>query len=59
VKSQERTGAATGSWKPVGGADHGDAAGGRHYRTCMSIMTLEVYYRHLPLYQRETIKVDF
>lgn len=59
VKSQEKVGAAAGSWKPVGGGDHGDAAGGRHYRTCMSIMTLEVYYRHLPLYQRETIKVDF
>ncbi|MDB5386043.1 MAG: hypothetical protein JWM11_1689 [Planctomycetaceae bacterium] len=59
VKSQEKTGIASGSWKPVGGGDHGDAAGGRHYRTCMSIMTLEVYYRHLPLYQRETIKVQF
>jgi hypothetical protein len=59
VESQEKEGEARGSWKPTGGADHGDAAGGRHYRTCMSIMTLEVYYRHLPLYQRESIKSDF
>lgn len=59
VKSQEKQGDAAGSWKPLRAGDHGDTAGGRHYRTCMSIMTLEVYYRHLPLYKRETIKVDF
>lgn len=58
VKTQEKQGNAAGSWKPVG-SDHGNAVGGRHYATCMSVMTLEVYYRHLPLYQRETIKVDF
>ncbi len=57
VQSQEKSGNAAGSWKP--GAGHDDASGGRHYRTCMSVMTLEVYYRHLPIYQRETIKVDF
>jgi hypothetical protein len=57
VTSQEKSGDAAGSWKP--GTAHDDASGGRHYRTCMSVMTLEVYYRHLPIYQRETIKVDF
>ncbi len=58
VQSQEKSGDAAGSWKPVGG-NHDEVAGGRLYRTCLSVMTLEVYYRHLPLYQREGIKVDF
>lgn len=58
VTTQVKDGAASGSWKPAGGG-HDETSGGRLYRTCMSIMTLEVYYRHLPLYQRETIKVDF
>ena len=57
VTTQEKSGSATGSWKPLAG--HDDISGGRHYRTCLSVMTLEVYYRHLPIYQRETIKVDF
>ncbi len=57
VQSQEKAGDAAGSWKPVG-SEHGDVAGGRLYRTCLSVMTLEVYYRHLPLYQREGIKVN-
>lgn len=57
VTTQEKSGAAAGSWAPT--KSHDDVAGGRLYRTCMSVMTLEVYYRHLPLYQRETIKVDF
>jgi hypothetical protein len=57
VTTQEKEGDAAGSWKPVG-AGHDDLAGGRLYRTCMSIMTLEVYYRHLPIYQRESIKVE-
>ena len=25
-------------------------SGGRHYVTCMNLLMLEVYYRHLPLY---------
>ena len=33
--------------------------GGRLYMTCLSVMTLEVYYRHLPMYSRENIKVEF
>lgn len=58
VSTQEKQGDAAGSWKPVS-TSHDEATGGRLYRTCMSIMTLEVYYRHLPLYQRETMNVDF
>jgi hypothetical protein len=30
---------------------HGNA-GGRIYQTALSILTLEIYYRHLPLYRR-------
>ncbi len=40
-----------GSWDPAG-----DAFGnqfGRLGHTCLCILTLEVYYRHLPLFRRE------
>ena len=51
VNSQQKTGPTSGSWEPVGSnpAKWG-AAGGRHYTTCLSLLMLEVYYRHLPLY---------
>lgn len=52
IQSQATAGDASGSWKPTG--DRGADAGGRLYQTCLSIMTLEVYYRYLPLYQKET-----
>lgn len=45
-----------GSWDV---ADPHGGGGGRLYMTCLSIMTLEVYYRHLPMYSREKIKVEF
>ncbi len=57
VSTQEKSGKFTGSWKP--GGSHNDKAGGRLWVTCLSVMTLEVYYRHLPLYERGSIKVDF
>jgi hypothetical protein len=40
-----------GSWDPAGDVHGG--AGGRIMITSMSLLTLEVYYRHLPLYRRE------
>jgi hypothetical protein len=40
-----------GSWDPRG-CDHGGSAG-RIYSTALACLTLEVYYRHLPLYRRE------
>ncbi len=40
-----------GSWSSVGDG-HG-AAGGRLMITSLSLLTLEVYYRHLPLYYRD------
>ncbi len=54
VKSQIDEGDAAGSWNPTG--DHGGGAGGRLYQTSLSVMTLEVYYRYLPMYQRQTEK---
>ena len=47
VSTQQTEGHAAGSWN-VSDA-HGGAAG-RLYMTCLCTMTLEVYYRHLPLY---------
>jgi len=49
VETQVKSGKAVGSWNPAGGHS---AKAGRIYQTCLCIMTLEVYYRHLPLYQR-------
>lgn len=46
---QEKRGKERGSWNPRG--DRWGDAGGRLYVTCLSIYTLEVYYRHLPLYR--------
>lgn len=54
IRTQERSGHESGSWHFPD--EHGDQAG-RHYSTAMAIMTLEVYYRYLPLY--DTRAVDF
>jgi hypothetical protein len=43
-----------GSWDPSGDSHAG--AGGRIMQTSLSLLTLEVYYRHLPLYQRVDTK---
>lgn len=45
---QIQSGKEAGSWSPSG--EQWGAAGGRLYSTCMSLYCLEVYYRHLPLY---------
>jgi hypothetical protein len=49
IRTQEKSGHRTGSWNPAG-SDWG-AAGGRLYATSLALMTLEVYYRHLPMYR--------
>lgn len=49
VEGQETEGPQAGSW-PVQG--HHAAAGGRLYMTALSICTLEVYYRHLPIFRQ-------
>jgi len=51
IKTQLKKGPEKGSWNVTD--PHGNT-GGRLYQTCLSVMTLEVYYRHLPLYQLRT-----
>jgi len=46
---QVQEGRERGSWNPKG--DEWGSGGGRLYVTCLSTFMLEVYYRHLPIYQ--------
>lgn len=48
-RSQVKSGREAGSWAPQG--DQWGSQYGRLYTTCLSIYCLEVYYRHMPLYQ--------
>lgn len=57
VKSQDKEGAAAGSWTP--GRGHAEEKGGRLYTTSLSCMTLEVYYRYLPLYGDKAANDEF
>lgn len=50
VQSQIKTDTNSGSWDPEGGTIGGSC--GRLGTTAMCLLTLEVYYRHLPLYKR-------
>lgn len=49
IRTQQKTGHRAGSWNPEG-TDWGKT-GGRLYATSMALMTLQVYYRHLPMYR--------
>jgi Squalene-hopene cyclase C-terminal domain len=49
IESQERRGHAAGSWDPRG--PHA-SAGGRLYMTALATCSLEVYYRHLPIFRQ-------
>ncbi len=49
---QEKRGHEAGSWDPRGKFAN---AGGRLYMTSLAVCTLEVYYRHLPLYREEVL----
>jgi hypothetical protein len=53
VNTQEKSGHQAGSWAPRG--EHA-SAGGRIYETALSVCTLEVYYRHLPLFRQIDLK---
>lgn len=48
ISLQAVSGHEAGSWPPLGGHD---SQGGRVYTTALAACTLEVYYRHLPLYR--------
>jgi hypothetical protein len=52
VNTQSREGCASGSWDPdKPQRDAWGGAGGRLMMTSLSALTLEVYYRYLPLYK--------
>ena len=53
TETQVSSGADAGSWNPAG--QHG-SAGGRIYMTSLATCTLEVYYRHAPIFRQ--IKLD-
>lgn len=50
VESQIKSGCAEGSWDPSKD-EYGKETGGRIMVTSLNCLTLEVYYRYLPLYQ--------
>jgi hypothetical protein len=49
IRTQAQSGPQAGSWDPKG-SDQG-ARGGRVYATSMSLLTLQAYHRHMPLYR--------
>jgi hypothetical protein len=52
IESQIKQGPEAGSWDPeLPVPDRWSAHGGRLYVTAMNLLNLEVYYRHLPIYE--------
>jgi hypothetical protein len=49
IDTQAKTGCGAGSWDPA--KDHFGEEAGRIFETSLSCLTLEVYYRYLPLYK--------
>ena len=49
VSTQVNSGHMAGTWNP---ADNWERSGGRIYATAIKLLVLEVYYRHLPLYDQ-------
>jgi len=58
VDSQETEGSKEGSWYWHSGR-HSAEAGGRLYHTALAAMTLEVYYRFLPIYKDAASEDNF
>jgi hypothetical protein len=54
--TQERDGPERGSWDPSADTGIGAGGGGRLFVTCLHTYMLEVYYRHLPLYQLDVLQ---
>ncbi len=57
VSTQASEGHELGSWAPIG-AGHA-AHAGRLFTTAMSVMTLEVYYRMMPIYREAAVEGSF
>jgi hypothetical protein len=58
VSIQKKDGDAKGSWDVIESGHKGER-GGRLYTTCLAVMTLEIYYRVLPLYKRAAVEGQF
>ena len=58
VNTQKKKGPEKGSWDVIEKGHKGDR-GGRLYTTCLAVMTLEIYYRVLPLYKRQAVEGKF
>ena len=54
IETQQKAGVNSGSWDSGPDRQWMGPNTGRIGVTCMSLLTLEVYYRHLPLYKRDT-----
>lgn len=52
-QNQVKDGKERGSWDPKG--FRWDVEGGRLFITCLNTYMLEVYYRHLPIYQQDAL----
>ncbi|MEZ6091860.1 MAG: prenyltransferase/squalene oxidase repeat-containing protein [Pirellulaceae bacterium] len=52
IRNQVKEGPANGSWDPkIPIADRWSPHGGRLYLTALNLLSLEIYYRHLPIYE--------
>jgi hypothetical protein len=59
IETQEKTGCQEGSWDPNRpDPDPWGNQGGRLMVTSLCCLTLEVYYRYLPLYQLDRNRAD-
>ena len=59
VNTQSTEGSKAGSWFFHDPFKHSSVKGGRLYTTALACMTLEVYYRYLPIYTDKSISDDF
>ncbi len=50
VAGQEKSGSHAGSWSPD--EQEWGRQGGRIYVTSLSVCTIEIYYRHLPIFKQ-------
>ncbi|MBN2022110.1 MAG: terpene cyclase/mutase family protein [Pirellulales bacterium] len=58
VNSQSKSGHEAGSWYMTADRHHAPV-GGRLYCTTMAAMILEVYYRYMPIYAKQSTEEDF